>query len=329
MATAIIRFFMGKGGVGKTTCAAAYALRKAREGHRTLIVSLDPAHNLGDVLGLELGDEPRKITENLMAIEVDYDAMVRKHLKELSDRIKDIYGYLRVFNLDRYVDVLQHSPGVEEQAALEKILEIVKEYVMKRRIDVLVFDTPPTGLTLRIMALPEISLIWIEKLMQLRLAILERRKAITRILGEEIREIEFAGQQMKLPIDVAEDPIFKELEKLRNEYSSIRSILTDSSVTGVVMVINPETLPVLEAKRAYDFLKRLSIPVKYLVVNKVLKLRVVSEEIAPRMAEQERALNMARQVFMELKVLEIPYLSFEPRGIEALEKVSRFLEGVE
>ncbi len=95
------------------------------------------------------------------------------------------------------------------------------------------------------------------------------------------------------------------------------------------MVINPETLPVLEAKRAYDFLKKLGIPIKYLVVNKVLKLHDVSEEMAPRIAEQEQALNMARQAFMELKVLEIPYLPFEPCGIEALKKVSRFLEGVE
>jgi len=329
MRQTIIRFFVGKGGVGKTTCAAAYALRKAREGYRTLIVSLDPAHNLGDVFDTELGDEPRTIESNLVAIEVDYDAMIRKHLKTLGERIKDIYGYLRVLNLDKYIDVLKHAPGIEEQAVLDRIVEIIKDYVFRKSVDVLVFDTPPTGLTLRIMALPAISLIWISKLMELRLAILDRRKAIARVLGERRWEVVVAGHRIELPIDVAEDPIFQELKKLYEEYSMIHSVLTNKDMSSVIIVVNPETLPIVEAKRAYDFLSKLGISVSYLIVNKVLKLHAVSNELRQKLTEQERALSLVHQLFSGMNVVEVPYLPFEPRGIEALEKLAQILKSVE
>ena len=329
MKQTIIRFFVGKGGVGKTTCAAAYALRKAREGYRTLIVSLDPAHNLGDVFNAELGDEPRTVENNLIAIEVDYDAMIRKHLKSLSEKIKDIYGYLRILNLDKYIDVLKHAPGIEEQAALDRITEIVRKYVVRKSVDVLVFDTPPTGLTLRIMALPAISLIWISKLMELRLAILDRRKAIAKVLGEKSQEVVVAGHKIELPIDIAEDPIFQELKKLYEEYSTIHSILTNKDVSSVIIVVNPETLPIVEAKRAYDFLSKLGISVSHLIVNKILKLHIVSDELKQRLVEQEKALSLVRQLFSGIEVIEIPYLSFEPRGIEALEKIAQILKGME
>ncbi len=324
----LIRFFLGKGGVGKTTSAAAYSLYKALQGKHVLVVSLDPAHNLGDVFGTELGDEPVKLIDNLMAIEVDYDKMIKKHLKELTEKIKDIYGYLKIFNLDRYVDVLKHSPGVEEQASLEKIIEIVKKYgVGDKAFDIIVFDTPPTGLTLRIMALPTISLIWIERLIKLRLAILERRKTISSIAGEQF-EIEIAGKKFKVPISVKEDPIFKELKKLKDEYDWINKRLTDPNTTAAIMVINPETLPVLEAYRAVNFLKKINIPITHLIVNKVFELDIIPKRLRPKIEEQEKALALAREKLSGLEMIKIPYLEREPRGLDMLKRVAEYLSPI-
>jgi len=324
----MIRFFLGKGGVGKTTSAAAYSVGKALQGKRVLVVSLDPAHNLGDVFEAELGDDPVKIMDNLVAIEVDYDKMIKKHLKELTEKIKDIYGYLKIFNLDRYVDVLKHSPGVEEQASLEKIIEIVKKYgTGKDAFDIIVFDTPPTGLTLRIMALPTISLIWIERLIKLRLAILERRQTISRITGETF-EIEIAGKKFKVPITAKEDPIFKELVKLKDEYSWINERLTDPNTTAAIMVINPETLPVLEAYRAVEFLKRIKVPVTHLIVNKIFELEEIPDKLKSKIEEQERALALAKEKLPGLEMLKIPYLEREPRGLDMLKKVAEYLSSI-
>ncbi len=321
-----IRFFMGKGGVGKTTSAAAYSLSKALEGKKVLIVSLDPAHNLGDVFEQELGDEPVKILDNLYAIEVDYDKMIKKHLEELTEKIKDIYGYLKIFNLDKYVDVLKHSPGIEEQASLEKIIEIVKQYGSgKNKHDIIVFDTPPTGLTLRIMALPTISLIWIERLIKLRLAILERRRTIASITGEQF-EIEIGGKKLKVPISVKEDPIFKELTALKEEYEWINKKITDPEISSVIMVINPETLPVLEAHRAVEFLKKIGVHTTHLIVNKVFELEEIPDKLKAKMREQEKALGLAKEKMPGLEMIKIPYLEREPRGLEMLKRVAEYLK---
>ncbi len=317
-------FFIGKGGVGKTTMAAAFALINARKNLKTLIVSLDPAHNLGDVYDMELGDESKEIMENLWGIEVDYDKMVKSHLKTLSDKIKDIYGYLRIFNLEKYVDVLRHSPGIEEQAALEKIVDIIKEYGVRKKFDVIVFDTPPTGLMLRIMALPTISLIWIDKLIKLRIAILERRKIIASITNEP-QEMSFGEKKIKLAVEPSEDPIYNELVMLKREYSFINKLLTSQTNTSVAIVVNPEILPILEAKRAYDFLVKLGIPVRYLIVNKYLEIQQVVEEIKPRLEEQEKALSKARELFKDLVLIKVPYMYKEPRGLNELEVIAKYL----
>ncbi|WFO75083.1 ArsA family ATPase [Desulfurococcaceae archaeon MEX13E-LK6-19] len=323
-----IRLFMGKGGVGKTTIASAYALKNASENKKTLIVSLDPAHNLGDVLGVELGDKPTKITRNLVAIEVNYDKMVEKHLKTLTEKIKDIYGYLRIFNLEKYIDVLSHSPGIEEQAALEKIIEIIKEYGMEKKFDVIVFDTPPTGLTLRIMALPTISIIWIDKLIELRLAILEKRKIIAKTIGEQ-QEITIAGKKMKIPVEVSEDPIYQELVGLKKEYEFINNILTDPSTTNIVMIVNPETLTILEAKRAYDFLKRIKINTKYIAINKVLAIKELPDELKPRLEQEEKAIKEAEKIFKDTTIVKIPYQPKEPRGLKDLEKLLIYIKNID
>ncbi|MEO2152480.1 MAG: ArsA family ATPase, partial [Thermococcus sp.] len=141
-------FFIGKGGVGKTTSSAATAVALAERGYRTLIVSLDPAHNLGDVFMVKLSDRPKKIAENLYASELDMEGLIKAYLKHLEESMKHTYRYLTVINLEKYFEVLRYSPGIEEYATLEAVREILER---GDEWDVIVFDTPPTGLTLRVL----------------------------------------------------------------------------------------------------------------------------------------------------------------------------------
>ncbi len=318
-----VYFFVGKGGVGKTTSAAAFSMLLASRGLRTLIVSLDPAHNLGDVFGIPLGEKPKQIVENLWGIEVDFDRAVQQHLKNLCDRIKDAYAYLRVLNLDRYIDTLRHAPGVEEYAALEKVVEFIKR---SKDIDALVFDTPPTGLTVRMLALPFVNEVWLEKLLELRRAILERRKAIAKILKQEL-VAEIGGEKVKLPTEEEEDPVSKELRKMLNETREVINVLRNPSVTSIGLILNPETLPVLEAKRALETFRKLGLPTKFVIVNKVLRLSgSTPPELEARLEEQRKALEMIENEFRGLRIVYVPLLAREPRGIDALKEYAKHIE---
>jgi arsenite-transporting ATPase len=320
-----VRFFIGKGGVGKTTTAVAYSLMKAEEGKNVLIVSLDPAHNLGDVLKEALKDEPRQVYRNLWAAEVDFDKMVRKYMDELADEVKDIYGYLKIFNLEGYVDTLKYSPGIEEHATLEKIKEILKKNTEESKYDIIVFDTPPTGLTVRIMALPKVTLIWLDKLIDLRLAILGRRKMLSKALGEPLK-VNLGGKMIEVATDPEDDPIYKELEKMKEETSWVNGILTDSRRCSVVMVVNPEVLPVVEAERAAVALRSLNVPVTHLVVNKVLNPESVGPELKELLRQQEDAMKLINEKFAGLKIIKIPMLPWEPVGIEKIKSVTDYLK---
>lgn len=319
-----IYFFVGKGGVGKTTCAAAYSIVLANSGLKTLIVSLDPAHNLGDVFNYKLGETPLEIIDKLYAVEVDFDKTVKDHLKELTSKVKDIYGYLKVLNLDKYIDILRHSPGIEEYAILEKIIDIVQTNIKQKKYDVIVFDTPPTGLTIRIMALPSVSMLWIRKLIELRIAILDRRKILERIRGEKLKTI-ISGKELALPSSIEDDPIYRELIRINKRIELINNVFINPRNTSVFIVVNPETLPILEAYRAYGFLTRLGIPVKALIVNKVLKLSTPPKELEVKMREQDKASNLIDKLFKGMKIVRIPLLVKEPTGIKNLTEVSKYL----
>jgi len=320
-----IHFFIGKGGVGKTTSSAAFALAKSVQGCKTLIVSLDPAHNLGDVLYAALGEEPRKVHDRLWASEIDFDAVIARHLRELTNRVKDAYAYLKVLNLDKYIDSLRYSPGVEEYAVLEKISEIIT--TASKNFDVIVFDTPPTGLTVRMMILPFINKMWLEKLVELRKAILQRRAMIARMTGEE-PVVVVGGREEKLAVSEEEDLIMRELKKMIDENQRIISVLRDPTTTSVHVVVNPETLPVLEAERACSILKKFGIPIKSLIVNKVIPEKSVGEELRTKLEDQRRALEMVKEKFSNLRIAYVPMLPFEPRGIDKLLEYSKYIESI-
>ncbi len=318
-----VLFVIGKGGVGKTTTSASIAVGLAERGYKTMIVSLDPAHNLGDVLMEKLNDKPKKIMDNLYASELDMEKLIKAYLKHLEKNLKNMYRYLTVINLEKYFEVLSYSPGIEEYATLEAIREIL---VKGEDWDVIVFDTPPTGLTLRVLALPKISLIWADKLIDIRRKILQRRRVIAKINGEQ--EYDIDGEKFKLPKEEAEDPVMKELIQYRGEVEFVENVITNPSKSSVVAVMNPEMLPLYETRRAYESLKKFNVPLRLLVVNKVIQLKEDIPELRVKLEAQRKVLEEIGNEFHGIDVITLPMFAEEPRGVEWLRRLGgMILEG--
>ncbi|WP_042697736.1 ArsA family ATPase [Thermococcus sp. PK] len=317
-----VLFFIGKGGVGKTTSSAAVSVALAKKGYKTLIVSIDPAHNLGDVFEVKLNDKPKAIAENLYAMELDMEKFIKAYLKHLEKNLKHMYRYLTVINLEKYFEVLSFSPGIEEYATLEAIREILQR---GDEWDIIVFDTPPTGLTLRVLALPEIARIWTEKLIEIRKKILEKRRAIENIQGE--RKFVIEGEEYKLPSKEEEDPVMKELKQYKAEIAFVRGVLTNPKKTSVVAVMNPEMLPLYETERAYEALRKFKIPLNLIVVNKVIELEEEVSMLRVKIDAQRKVLRKIEEKFKGVDIVTLPMFEEEPRGLEWLERVGGLIVG--
>jgi arsenite-transporting ATPase len=253
-----ILFFTGKGGVGKSTMSAASAWQLSQN-YRVLIVSLDPAHNLGDVFGVVLNHKKQRFTDSLYLKEVNMQKLCREYLQREIGVFTDTYRYLQTINMDNYFSVLKYSPGIEEYALLTSIEETVRS---ERDFDYIVFDTPPTGLTLRFLALPWITVTWIDRLIQIRQEILKKRHTIYRIRGL------LDDKETILSYDENDDDILKRLKSLKENYQALSSVLQGKDC-GIVLVYNPDTLSLKESKRLIDGLGELKLPLRLLINNKI------------------------------------------------------------
>lgn len=249
-------FFLGKGGVGKTTLSAAFGLSLARSGKKVLVASLDPAHNLGDVYRTPLRDTPVPVEPNLDALEVDLAAWVEKYLDESRREMKTTYSYAGTLNLDSFFDIMKYSPGTEEYAVLWAIEHIHCE--LAAGYDVVVFDTPPTALSLRFLAMPAISNLWVAELTKLRERILDRRTSITRINPE--------SAVAESCVDKDDDKVYGRLGSIRKRLSALQNLFSKESYVAVV--INPDHLSVSEALRIQEELGKIDIPMSGICVNK-------------------------------------------------------------
>ena len=193
-------FFGGKGGTGKTTCAAAYACHLSSRGCRTLLVSTDPAHSTSDVLEVQLGADITPVAENLWGLEVDPALEARRYISAIQERMLSIVSPAIVDEIKKQMEIAYTSPGAEEAAIFDKFVELMDE--RGRAYDAIVFDTAPTGHTLRLLSLPEILGGWIENL------IAKRRKAMEMFgmagrFDEEMRRRAEGGPRRRCPCAAA------------------------------------------------------------------------------------------------------------------------------
>lgn len=251
-------FFTGKGGVGKSTMAAAAAFQLAERGSKVLVISFDPAHNLGDIFGVKLSHRVKRFGENLFLQEADLERAASEYIKTNTDVLTEVYSYTKAFNLDTYFKVLRYAPGVEEYAALTALVSVLKN---EENYDIIVFDTPPTALTLRILALPRITITWIDRLRSIRRDILDKRHTVHTLTGTYIAE------GLKLPYEEKDDPVMQKLKDLFARYVNVAKLL-ESDQNRIVVVMNPDYLSLRESQRIFTGLKDLNLPLYYTIMNK-------------------------------------------------------------
>ncbi len=243
-------FFIGKGGVGKSTSAALTGLRLVQSGKKVLLVSLDPAHNLSDIFEIPSSEKHVSIIPDLFLSEIDSETWIKKYLKKIKEEIRESYAYLTAFNLEHYFDLIRFSPGIEEYALFMSYRSIIEA---NSKYNTIIFDMPPTALTLKFFSLPWLSLQWLEKLSELRIEILKKREIISRIkLGKK---------------ELESDKIQNKLQNQISDYQKAQRTFINPDQSQINLVLNPDTLSLKESKRIYTELKRLELNISRLVLN--------------------------------------------------------------
>ena len=245
-------FYMGKGGVGKSTSAALNSLFLSHKGLEVLLVSLDPAHNLSDIFQIKLSDRPRQIAPRLQAIEIDQEEWIKRYLKEIEQQIKRNYIYLTSFNLEKYFKIIKYSPGLEEYALILAFREIRQKF---SNVDFLIFDMPPTALSFKFFNLPTLSLVWTNHLLTLRKEIIKKRQLITKI---KLRKKE-----------IETDKVLSKIQQSICKYTALKQLFEDRRLTKINLVLNPDPLSLAESRRIVGLLREMNISLCQVIINKI------------------------------------------------------------
>jgi len=294
--------FGGKGGVGKTTMAAATALELAKE-NKVLIFTTDPAPSLGDSFGQAIGSEPTPVagTNNLFAMEIDAKKVLKEFKEEYGREILDILQqgtYLadeeteEMFRLD--------IPGLDEVMSLKKITDFMESSDYQRYI----VDTAPTGHTLRLLTLPELLNNWIKFLASLRW----RYHAMVK---------QFAGEKR---IEKADDFLLQ----MKKTVNKVKELLQDSEKTEFIVVTIAEKMGVSETEDLIGSLEQMHIPSKHIIINNIFP-KVESDFAKMRRKTQERYIQEIREKFNNYSITEIVLQPSEIQGLDSLQKLGEQL----
>ena len=292
-----ILLYTGKGGVGKTSVAAAAALRCADAGLRTVVLSTDTAHSLGDSLDTPLGPVPKPVVDNLWAQECDVYYNLETYWGTVQNWVEAVLTWRGMDNV--LADEIAVFPGMEELANLLW----VNRHASSGEYDVVVVDCAPTGETLRLLAFPEVGRWWLDKLLP-----------INRHLARMVRPMARRVTDLPLP----EDDVFEAMTDLVDELQQLHDTLTASNTTTVRLVVNPERMVIREAQRSYTYLTLYDHITDAVIVN-----RVVSEEAEGRFAEQRRAMQAPylrdiHSMFDPIPILQVHQFPEEVVGLERL-----------
>lgn len=303
-----IIFFGGKGGVGKTTCSSAYSLNLARKGYKTLVLSTDPAHSLGQIFQVQMGDEPRKLDTNLYGIEIDPEVESKRYINRIRQQMQGSFSVNIIAEIQRQLDAAYHSPGAEEAAIFDRFIEVIdlvgKEY---QRI---VFDTAPTGHTLRLLSLPELMDRWLQ-------GMIERRRNV----NEMMRMASVVDKSLEERIK--DDPVMRILLDRKQRFEKAKKFLIDDKRAGFVFVLNPQQLPILETEKAISFLERNGIPVEGVIINRVLPEKTDGEFFKKRKEVEDRYMKQIEEKFGDRILYRIPLMEYDISGYESIDSVAR------
>jgi len=291
--------------VGKTSVAAATALRCARQGHKTILMSTDAAHSVSDSLETELSGNITHVEDNLDAIEVDM-------LHELDTRWKEVQRYISNFLMSQGMDGITSKemavlPGMELMSALF----YVEEFYKSGEYDVVVLDTAPTGETMRLLSFPEVSDWSTDRLY----GMMKNMLRVARLT---------VGKVMAMPLP-SED-LLHDLEDLGGRMKTVQKVLQDPEITSIRLVVNPEKMVINETKRAFTYMCLYGMTVEALVVNRIIP-PTDDAYFQQKLEEQARYMDVINESFTPLTILKASQQPVELVGIRSLERLGDMVFG--
>ena len=292
-------FFGGKGGVGKTTSASAFALAASHAGKRVLLVSTDPAHSTSDIFERPIGPEPIQLLPNLHALEIDGAFESQRYVTKVKENIRGLFGHHILKEANRQIDLAASMPGAEEMALFDRIGALTRGE--DDRFDLIIVDTAPTGHTLRLIKMPELMEAWIRALSRSRQA----------MLGIEQ--------------DDATDPVMLSLAARLEHLREFRARLLSPRLCAFVLVLVAERLPIEETARAIEQLEEAGVTIGGLIVNRILPATSPDPFLRSRHEQEVVYLDEIDRRFAAQVRVRVPQLASDVHGIPTLERLAELL----
>lgn len=301
-----ILLYTGKGGVGKTSIAAATALRCADLGYRTIVISTDAAHSLADSFDLQIGNEPMDIAPRLKGQEVDVLHQMRKYWGTVQEWVTDVLSWRGIDEL--IADEASVLPGMDELASLLQIVYLhdSNEY------DVIIVDCAPTGETLRLLSLPEVA-----------------RWYLSHIFPIERQAMKLAGPLLKSITDlpIPDDKVFDSIKDLILQLDRMHQLLAESQKSSVRLVLNPEKMVIKEAQRTFTYLNLYGYSTDLVISNRIIPASVGDGYFNAWKGAQERYGHLVDDAFAPVPIFKVPLMDQEVVGIEMLRKMASAIYG--
>ncbi|MGQ0849163.1 MAG: ArsA family ATPase [Actinomycetota bacterium] len=299
----------GKGGVGKTTVAAATGLAAADRGYRTLICSTDPAHSLADALAVALGDQEQEIAPNLVGQQIDTQDQLDRHWGSIRDQIMQVFDWGGVRGIE--AEEFLVFPGMDELFAL---LE-VNRHARSGRYDVIIVDCAPTAETLRLLSLPEVLSWYFQRVMPAERRIMKAARPILTRLTD---------------LPVPEDNVFQAAQSVFEHVEDVKRLLADPAITSARLVVNPEKMVIDEARRTFTYLGLFGYGVDGVIVNRVLPDLVSDPYFDRWRAIQKGHLDAVDAGFADIPRLRLRLFDDEMVGLDRLRRMAAELyEGID
>jgi arsenite-transporting ATPase len=294
--------YTGKGGVGKTSVAAATAARLAKLGYRTLVMSTDAAHSLSDSLDVPLGPDPVQVADRLWGQEVDSLREAERNWGDIQRWLANVMAWAKAESIS--TDELLIFPGMEELFALLQI----RRHVLSGQYDVLVVDCAPTGETLRMLSYPTALRWWMEKIFPMKKKVVKVARPVARL----------ALHGLELPSDNVMDSV----ERLFHGLAEMHRILLDHETTSMRLVLNPEKMVIAEARRSFTYLNLFGFNTDAVVVNRVYPPGAEDSYFARWREVQAKHYAEIEVSFNPLPIFQVPLMETEVVGLPMLERVA-------
>jgi arsenite-transporting ATPase len=293
--------YTGKGGVGKTSVAAATARRCAAAGARTLVLSTDPAHSLADSLEVEVGSEPTAVSDGLWAQQVQAQEEMERHWSGVSDWMGELLVERGVNRIT--AEELTVPPGLDELFSLLQL----KRHHQSEEWDAVVVDCAPTGETLRLLSFPDVARWWLEKVFPHERQLLAAARPIARTM---------------LDVNLPGSDVFADVQRLMDSLIAMNDILRDRSHVTIRLVMNPDKMVIGEAMRTFTYLNLYGYLTDAVIVNRVFPDEVAGTYFGAWRERQQEHLALVESAFAPVPVLRAPYFESEVTGPEMLDRLA-------